>query len=410
MTSAANAAGGVSTPAAPPSVDASTQDNPTAIGPMVVDASATVAPCQQSQRDDVDLDGDGFTRAQGDCDECVAAINPGAFDFPGDMFDEDCSGTPAMGEEACEDKLAIDSKSAEDAARALGLCKFVTEESKAWGVISARFTDASGKGEISDPLAVGLVPDFGTIKPLAGSRMLLLSSGVARTPSQPGYTNDCDEFDEGCGLNFNCQRGATPPMGYPKDSSSCKSNSPFARSTMNRIFNQAALELKVRVPSNASAFTFDSNFFTYEYPDFICEMWNDFFVAFKEPKPPGVSDGNILFDSNGDSIGVNTALLQVCDPALQSRQAGKKFDCPLGTKMLKGTGYGPDETTCYQGGGAATGWLHTTAPVGKGEIMTLRFAIWDTNDAILDSTAVIDHFTWMGKSDIEVKTSTVPLF
>jgi len=40
-----------------------------------------------------DIDGDGYTESQGDCDDHNAAINPGAIDSCGDGIDQDCSGS-----------------------------------------------------------------------------------------------------------------------------------------------------------------------------------------------------------------------------------------------------------------------------------------------------------------------------
>ncbi len=40
-----------------------------------------------------DPDGDGFTRAQGDCDESDASVGPGATELPGDGIDQDCDGS-----------------------------------------------------------------------------------------------------------------------------------------------------------------------------------------------------------------------------------------------------------------------------------------------------------------------------
>src|SRR5690606_12621236 len=92
-------------------------------------------------RPGADEDGDGWASDAGDCDDCSAVVNPGAFDFPGNMVDEDCSGADASpAEHACDTALAIDSTDANDAARAIGLCHFTDEASRQWGVISARFT------------------------------------------------------------------------------------------------------------------------------------------------------------------------------------------------------------------------------------------------------------------------------
>ena len=356
-----------------------------------------------------DLDGDGFTEADGDCDDSEPKINPGAFDFPGDDVDDDCSGSAATMTESCDQSLAIDSSDPKDAARALGLCKFTDDTSKAWGVVSARFTDASGTGKLSDPRAVGLLPRLGAAKPSEGSALLALSSGVARAPDQAGYTPVCDSLDATCTLGglLGCGGGATPPAGYPKESSSCHSDTGIF-SLKSTIYNQAALELKIRVPNNVQSFAFDSIFYTYEYPDFVCSNYNDFYVVFKDPKPPGVNDGNIVFDTNGDPIGVNTGLLAVCDPSAQSAMATKKFACAQGTGLLQGSGFGPKESTCESAdtGGASTGWLHTTAPAEKGQIITLRFVVWDTNDPDLDSTVLVDKFVWSADND-EVATEPV---
>jgi len=57
-------------------------------------------------------------------------------------------------------------------------------------------------------------------------------------------------------------------------------------------------------------------------------------------------------------------------------------------------GVTPD--SCGYGGrhGGATGWLNMTGNVTPGEVMTLRFAIWDTADEIFDSVVLLDDFQW----------------
>jgi hypothetical protein len=58
--------------------------------------------------------------------------------------------------------------------------------------------------------------------------------------------------------------------------------------------------------------------------------------------------------------------------------------------------------------GAATGWLHTTAPVEGGSIITLRFAIWDSGDGILDSLALIDNFNWSIETPVIETKPVIP--
>ncbi|MDB4990921.1 MAG: hypothetical protein JWN04_6099, partial [Myxococcaceae bacterium] len=353
-----------------------------------------------------DRDSDGFTKADGDCDDEEPKVNPGAYDFPGDAVDDDCSGTAAQAGEGCDKGLALDSSDPKDAARAIGLCKFADSSSKAWGVVSARFTDAKGTGSLASPLGVGLLPSLGVAKPSEGASLLALSSGVARAPDEAGYTLGCDALDT-CPLGI-CL-GATPPDGYPKESTTCHASKDTLSSifgTGSKIFDESALEVQIRVPNNVSSLSFESIFYSYEYPNYVCSQYNDFYVVFKDPKPAGVSDGNIVFDSNGDPVGVNTGLLAVCDPSVQLKSSPKQFDCAQGTGLLKGTGFGVGETNCAEAGGAATGWLHTRAPVEKGQIITLRFAIWDTNDEDLDSTVLIDNFAW---SADEGSVATTPV-
>ena len=57
---------------------------------------------------DPDTDGDGYTESQGDCNDDNAAINPGAVDICGDGVDQDCSGedlTCSPGNSAYETQL-----------------------------------------------------------------------------------------------------------------------------------------------------------------------------------------------------------------------------------------------------------------------------------------------------------------
>jgi hypothetical protein len=60
--------------------------------------------------------------------------------------------------------------------------------------------------------------------------------------------------------------------------------------------------------------------------------------------------------------------------------------------ILGNTGYDRD---CWgQICGGSTNWLFTTAPVTPGELMTMRFAIWDQGDSVWDSGVLLDNWTW----------------
>ncbi len=326
----------------------------------------------------VDTDGDGFYADEGDCNDCTAQINPGALDWPGNGVDEDCSGAADDEPETCDTiTLPIGVTDSSVALRAMGLCK--RQSGKSWGVIRSAFTLADGSGE-SVPLQRGILSSFGRVTPREGRNLFMLSTGSARRPGDPGYSSPKDT-DTGT-------KGVTPP-GYPIDSPSC---SVVTRD--DRVaWNPSALEVTLRTPSNANLLRFRFNFYTYEYPRFVCSENNDFFVALLSPAPEQALEGNVSFDGQGNPISVNSSFLEVCTPGTHY---GKEFLCASGTGDLQGTGFEP---------GAATGWLTTSAPVPPGTDITLRLALWDMGDAFYDSSVLLDALGFdIGQSD----TVTVP--
>jgi hypothetical protein len=181
---------------------------------------------------------------------------------------------------------------------------------------------------------------------------------------------------------MNTTSGAPP--GFPKGSSYCPGITP------GQVHDPAALQLTLRVPTNAQSLQWVADFYSSEFPGWVCSQFNDVFVAILEPKPASLPDGNVAFDELKNPISVNTQFLRVCNP--QTPDGGTVYyACPLGPSMLTGTGF---ETGQY-GPHGATGWLQTQAPVTPGTVVTLRFAIWDSDDEIMDSTVLIDKFTWL---------------
>jgi Putative metal-binding motif len=267
-------------------------------------------------------DDDGFSVAEGDCDDFSALVNPGAYDVPGNGIDEDCEGGDALA--ACDAAIDLASADAFDAARAIDLCARTEESSRRWGVISARWTAPDGMGAPLNPLAYGILPSFGpAFAPRGGDRMLAISSGVARAADQPGFTQDCSDIMPASSANL--------PAGFDGSSPSCPEGT-----SVTTVTDGVALELRIRIPSNANALTFDSAFFTNEYPVYICSSFNDFFQVLVQPRRSGATGDNVVFDLDGNAVSVNNSMLRACEAGIH---AGKSFDCPLGFEPLLGTGY-----------------------------------------------------------------------
>ncbi len=348
---------------------------------------------------DVDGDHDGFSGAQGDCNDCDPNVNPGAYDVPGNGIDEDCDGTPDDEPAGCDIGLAIDSTDALAAATSLGICR--RQAGKSWGLVSAAWVLPDGTSTSiptlpacpqnlpPNPLSHGLLPSFGkNVTPRDGKSMVAISSGIARAGLQnvppPG-------FGQSPVNGAMCTESLTP-VGFPKDSPSC----PNIVAKGGKVYDGMALEVQLKVPTNADGLTFDFDFFSTEFPQSVCSFsgYNDQFVALLWSSATSTpSDHDISFDSMNNSVNVNSAFVQVCAP---TTAGGKTFACPLGTNQLDGTGMTTvtaDGGVAYDQGGA-TGWLITRADVVRGETIALRFAIWDAGDNILDSTALIDHLSW----------------
>jgi hypothetical protein len=356
-----------------------------------------------------DMDGDGWTPAEGDCNDCDPNVNPGAID----VWHTPEGGAPFWGNEACDGSkgvhpcdtgLALDDVSADDGARTIELCQFTTESPplpmKVWGVLDAAYTRADGLSA-PDPIQIGIQPGWGpNVHPQGGASLLAISSGHARTDSQPGACGslECDENVNG-----------SPPAGFPLDNPDCPPT--------EGINDDVALKLKIRAPTNATGFSFSFKFNSFEFPQWVCNSYNDQFIALVDPPPAGSIHGDISFDSTHHPVSVNLAFFNVCDPGDIVEFAENCFGtcpsppnpyCPLGTSQLIGTGF--DIWNIGEGGIAAgaTSWLTSQAPVKGGEEFTILFAMWDATDQAFDSTTLIDNFQWIADgSDVTVVTTPI---
>ncbi|NUO49611.1 MAG: hypothetical protein HOV80_12210 [Polyangiaceae bacterium] len=317
---------------------------------------------------DEDQDGDGFTFSDGDCNDCDPNVGPNAIEVISEgegggggamePADEDCDGMIDNVPEPCDSGIPMVATDPLDAARVIELCK-VAANAEDWGVVSAQYVRANG-------LPAGLTDQWGVygswgpnVPARGGENLYVMSSGKARLPA-----------DGGCGLQtcIGFDDGIAPP-GFPQDNPNCPPST--------EINDDVGLDVTIKAPANATGYRFDFNFYSFEYPEWVCDFYNDQFIALVNPAPMGSVLGNISFDSMQNPVSVNFGFFDVC--------AG----CPQGTTALAGTGF----DTWNDAG--ATGWLQTTAPIGGNETFTIRFAIWDTGDEAFDSTVLVDNFAWI---------------
>ena len=386
----------------------------TTFNPVTTDSSSSGMDCDAMPNEDKDMD--GFTINDGDCNDCDPNVNPNAIEVIGggtsgsggggvggngtgggmyEPADEDCDGMEDNIAPLCDGSLAVGSTDAMDAARAVDICKLSTGVND-WGIVDAKWISSDGSPAPTSAnfhLGHGIIPTFGpNVNAQNGGAMLALSSGTARPYGHPEY--------QSVG-GFNKGFTSSHPSGFPKESPSCPGTT---TGTPNDV---AAVEITLRAPSNAFGFRFDFDFYTYEWPQYVCSQFNDFFVAELIPYPAGQTDGNISFDQLNNPVSVNNAFVEVCGctGGAPCMAGGKSFSCALGDSELMGTGFGPDTESAWH---AATSWLLTQAPIEPNAEFQIRWMTYDSGDGSLDSTTLIDNFQWIAEPGTTVGTEPIP--
>ena len=373
----------------------------------------------------VDIDGDGYTYCDGDCCEtsweCAepSRVGPGSFEVPANGVDDNCNGE--IDEvETCDTGIAGDSKDPIDLAKSMGICPVT--ETRSFGLVSAQilfpdettesqsFDLSTADGTVScggtppNTDSYSILPKFGNvITPREGQTFVMMANGIAADPI-PNPTT----LGNGLSSEQMCTRSNAPVDWYQAngnkfpDSPGCGGILGGGDSGKEPLNDPVMLKLKLKVPNNASSFSFDIYFFSREFPEYVCQ-YNDFFVALldstytsNDMNLQNPLDKNLAMDEFKNPVGINLAkagLFRVCcvgGPLACGYTPGNSFSdfCTLGPGELDGTGlYGASK----EGG---TGWLVTKGNVVEGEEITLRLAIWDALDHVLDSEVIVDNFQW----------------
>ncbi len=320
--------------------------------------------------DEPDKDGDGYGPCDGDCADNNIWISPGNVEDPTDHVDNNCDGVIDEVPQGCDCTAEPGASIEEQAARAIGLCN-------EHQILTADL--------IGNPMGYGVFEDWGAILPRVSvdasstdglpqqnCKFLILSSGQVKNPDPQGG----ELMDLGIS-------GATDPAPNPDGA---------------MVNDLTQLELHLRVPGNAKGFSFDFIFFSVEYPEFVCSMFNDTFYALVIDDP-GLNGGertNISFDSEDNEITVNAGFFEY-PPYWSLDITGTQYELPEvwqpGCTDDPSIGCtAPNPCPAYKG--STTGWLRTTSPATPGADITLIFSIHDEGDSILDSAVIIDNFRW----------------
>jgi len=330
--------------------------------------------------------------------------------------DENCDGQLDEPISICDAGLPSNASNAESYAAAAGLCRLSARNARGWGVVDGQLTLPDGTGSPS-VVSRSIRPDFGATTPRQGSSIIVLSTGTAAASAQTNPNHGAFQPGTDAGTSSGSPADwLTANGGVLPNAPGCPA--PYGGST---AFDGVMLSLEIKVPSNANSFSFSSNFFSAEYPEWVCSSFNDFFVVLLDSSYNGIipnpADKNLAQYRTPSSdiypIGVNlafgdTGLFRQClngpTGCTNGSVSGTVTSCDsIGD--LAGTGMDvpnpppvvlTDFAWCGSSNlaGGATGWLTTSGNVVPGEVITLRIAIWDTGDHLADSTVLIDNFQW----------------
>jgi len=348
-----------------------------------------------------DDDGDGWTVCGGDCNDHDSLINPCAFDTNDptdpvghDGIDNDCDGmvdnliTCETGLVAGHDQTPADYPHASDLCDNPMCPRLSPATPPIWyGTNLANAKRITGH--------MGTPPQF---NPRQGSFMSFFSSGNAEDNTDAPTYLTCP------GTDFNSTYVNPMPLTAAQNVNPCGTG--VNESTV-AVHDYTELRMTITAPINAGSFAFDFAFFSEEYPVYVCQGYNDTFLAIQTSAQFAAGE-QIAFDSNGHRINVNNLFFEDCNSCTNcvTGPTGQTIDfthtCANPISTLTGTGYekllasssNPASQCNESKGSGGTDWLTTTSPINPGETFTLSWIVFDEFDGILDSSVILDHFRW----------------
>jgi hypothetical protein len=329
----------------------------------------------------VDRDDDGFFTCTDpnyperpeaiDCDDERFYVQPGGYDFPDNGEDDDC-------DEAIDELpgcACSSSTNAGDLLAAMDLCDGTLAS-------SAKTGDAQQFAVYQDAY-FGIAPEGAD----AGvpSCLVAMSTGDALADDADELSiQHCDSFTDGC---------------FPDPDPNAASSS--------RVFDLATLTLHLDVPPNARGLSLRFMFMSSEWPEYLCQTYNDTFYAIVESDAVAAREPtNFAFDPNSRPITVNVGF----------------FEAPRDwTEDLSSTPFGAsdsfaactDEGSAVEGcvlpeycdtalpadlrfTGSGSGWLTASSPASPGEQdLVLKLTVHDEDDGLLDSLVLLDRLRWL---------------
>ncbi|MCK5808140.1 hypothetical protein KAH37_04030 [bacterium] len=413
----------------------------------------------QTEANAIDIDGDGFTYCEGDCCElgsqCVnpERVGPASFEVPNNNNDDNCNGEVDE-QVVCDTGLSKTLNKDDVPGNAIKLAKGMELCAPWLESAEISLTGAPAEEQIDDgcceetcsPTARMSLPlpmfddnyqtymvtsQFGAqLVPFQGDALSILSTGQWDKPTMSAVCADIESGDmktaspipeDWANMQYECTEpgGDLCPLGTPTPPGSytntCSGTPPLGADPI-------MLTINAKVPNNANAFSFKVFFLAIEYPQTVCQGYNDFFVALIDStynaENPGSEfmnpvDKNLAMDENKNPLGVNMApvkgdkggIFTVCSTAPECNSMPGMGTNPYGVcqgdQILEGTGY---EAVSQFGigciGHGGTGWLTLQGNVVPGETMKLRIALWEQGkvaygrDHSYDTTVLLDNFEW----------------